>query len=115
MADIQHISDAQKKIQGGDRYIKNVPDTKPIKRLWPAPADLGDSGRQFHSRIGKILVKAKVLTELDRYTWFTLCDLVDNLAKVSKILEVEGFTCGFAEKTKKHPAATLYNELLKQF
>jgi P27 family predicted phage terminase small subunit len=115
MGDVQHISNGEKKLRGQNRYIKNIPDTKPISKIWLPPKDLGEAGRKFNLKIGKILVKAKVLAETDKYSWFQLCRLVDHLAKIEIILNTEGYTIGSGDKTKKHPVATLYNELLKQF
>ena len=59
MGDIQHISEKQKKLQGAKRYIKNIPDTKPISKIWIPPKDLGEDGRKFNLKIGKILVKSQ--------------------------------------------------------
>jgi P27 family predicted phage terminase small subunit len=115
MAKIQSISDSQKKLQGHNRFVKNIPETKPITRLWPAPADLGDYGRQFYTSIGKILVRCKILTDLDKYTWFELCHSVEILMDLRKNLQTEGYCVGFGDKVKKNPAATIYNEVSKQF
>jgi P27 family predicted phage terminase small subunit len=115
MARIQSITDKQKVLQGSKRFIKNVPDAKPIDRLWPAPADLKSAGRKFHKKIGNILVKSRVLTELDRYSWFELCYLAHHLSEVGKVLEAEGYVCGIGERCKKHPAANVYKDFLSAF
>ena len=109
------IDDAQKRLQGQDRYIKNTPDTKPINRLWPAPDDLDAVSIEFHRRVGKLLVGAKVLTGLDRDAWFEGCRIIGHLSEINKILWHDGYTIGRDEQKKKHPVATYYNELLKQF
>jgi P27 family predicted phage terminase small subunit len=115
MGDIQHVSNKRKRLQGHDRFIKNTPDTRPIEKLWRTPKSLDKYAKKFHREAGKLLVNAKVLTELDKYAWFELCNLFGHLANTNLILKREGYTIGAGDKAKKHPAATLYNELFRQF
>jgi len=104
MADIRRISDDQKKLQGQSRFVKNVPALQPIGKLWPVPQTLGKEGRFFFGRIGRQLVSARVLTELDRDSFTLLALAVDIIWETSEILKDEGYTVAGPQQTvKTHP------------
>jgi P27 family predicted phage terminase small subunit len=115
MAKITKISDEKKKIQGTDRYIKNVPEAKPITALWKTPAGLSKAAQAFYKETGALLINAKVLTPLDRILFQQLPVLYDHLLKLEALLKKEGFTAGGADYIKKHPAANARKEIFNDF
>ena len=115
MARLTEINNSTKRLQGQDRFIKNTPDTKPILKLWRSPGDMTRPAKAFHKGIGNILVKAKVLTELDKFQWFELCYLYGQLVELRKIIRDEGFVLKGEKKTTRHPAATIQKEVFSHF
>jgi len=116
MGDIKRINDSQKKLQGHDRFVKNSPVTKPIARLWPVPAGLGDQGRAFYHRVGRVLVQAKVLTELDRDSFVLLASTLDTIHEATETLKAEGYTiAGTRGTAKTHPCISLRKNAVSDF
>jgi P27 family predicted phage terminase small subunit len=115
MARITKISDKKKKLQGQNRFIKNSPNTKPITKLWPAQRDLRGPGRAFHKAAGKLLVSARVLTEIDRFQWFELCYLYQQMTELKEIIRKEGYVVTGSVGVKKNPAMQLYNTAFTNF
>jgi P27 family predicted phage terminase small subunit len=104
------VNSKLKALQGHSRFIKNVPDVKPILKIWPAPADLGEAGRSLWLNQGPLLVKAKVLTDLDEPLFKLLCRSLDILDMTDKTLAAEGLTVMSKAATKAHPAIKLRGE-----
>lgn len=99
------MPDSQKILQGHNRFIKNVPEVKPIDRMWPVPRDLGDSGKALWRGVGPLLVSARVLTELDRPMFMLMCSRADTVGRAQETIEREGFTViGHGGIQKSHPA-----------
>lgn len=115
MARIPEISDARKKLQGHSRFIKNSPTTKPISKLWPSQRDLRESGRAFHKVVGNLLVGAKVLTELDKFQWFELCYLYEQMHELREIIRNDGYIIKGSVGVKKNPAMQLFNTAFANF
>ena len=115
---IKTVSDSQKTLQGHKRFVKNVPTTKPISKMWNVPPGLGAPGKKLWKTIGPLLVKAKVLTDLDKPMFRFMCERADMLASASKTVKVEGFTVmGHGDIKKSHPALaagkSAFNDLIR--
>ena len=117
MARPKLVSDSQKTLQGHSRFIKNVPDTKPITRLWPTPSELKTPGKKLWRTVGRILVSARTLTDLDYHSFFQLCATYDAIVDLRKTLADEGWTTtGRNPGSKvKHPAAVLLKSEMANF
>jgi P27 family predicted phage terminase small subunit len=122
MGDITRTTDEEKRLKGQTRYIKNTPPTKPITRLWAAtsilkdyPNGLKEAARRFYSDIGGQLVKAKVLTNLDRESFIRLAILHGRLCELENRLAKEGETITQGDKTTRNPASITYKELFPQY
>lgn len=111
MARITEISDEQKKLQGHNRFVKNVPQTAPITKLWHAPRHLSDQANRFYHECGEHLIKAKVLTELDKWAFFDCTFYYDELLKLKETLRKEGGVVYSKTGVKKHPAITAIKEI----
>jgi len=108
MADKRKVSDIQKKLQGHDRFVKSVPDLKPIDKLWLSPRQLGDHGRELWRNAGRLLVKAKVLTELDKTAFSLMCESYQIVEAMTETLHKEGVAVpGAGGAEKAHPAISL--------
>jgi P27 family predicted phage terminase small subunit len=110
MARITKITDAQKKLQGHSRFVKNVPDVKPITKMWPVPDDLGEVGKRLWEEQGPLLVKGKVLTDLDRPLFVLLCRSLDLVDLADETLSTEGITIDSKGTVKGHPAIKLRSD-----
>jgi P27 family predicted phage terminase small subunit len=117
MARPRLVSDKQKKLQGHGRFVKNVPSTKPIQRLWPIPSGLKAPGKRLWKTVGRILVAAKALTDLDYESFSQLAFTYDSIHDLRKTLANEGWTtAGRTPGSKvKHPAAVLLKSAMADF
>ena len=116
MARISNQTNGLRELKGQHRYIKNIPDTKPIAHLWKLPVNLPKEAMRFYRHNGRILVKANVLTELDKDNFIRLCLVHDRLCTLERTLQTQGESI-ITEKgdIKRHPAATSYKELFPQY
>lgn len=114
MARVTEISDAQKKLQGHGRFVKAVPDVRPINKMWPVPEGLGEAGRALWETQGPLLVKAKVLTDLDEPLFKLLCRSLDLVALADEAIASEGITIMSKDTVKGHPAIRLRSEGMSQ-
>jgi len=114
MARITKITDAQKKLQGHGRFVKAVPDVRPINKMWPTPDDLGGAGRALWETQGPLLVKAKVLTDLDEPLFALLCRSLDLVYLADEAIAAEGITIDSKGTIKGHPAIKLRGEGMAQ-
>ena len=115
MGEITKIGHRQKQLQGHGRFIKNVPEVKPISKMWPTPADLGTAGKSLWETQGPILVKAKVLTELDEPLFTLLCKSLDFVDLADKTLATEGMTITCRDGAKAHPAVKARHDASMNF
>lgn len=117
MARPRSVSDAAKKLQGHGRFVKNVPSTKPITRLWPVPPGLKKPGKRLWRTAGRILVGARALTDLDYESFCELCFTRDAIFDLRETLAAEGWTAaGRTPGSKvKHPAAVLLKGSMADF
>jgi P27 family predicted phage terminase small subunit len=105
MPRLKTVPDSQKVLQGHSRFVKNVPEIKPIDRMWPVDKSLGKSGQWLWTNIGPLLVRAKMLTDLDRPTWTLLCKSRDIIDTADRTTDQEGFSVvGHGGIKKSHPA-----------
>ena len=81
-----------------------------IKTLWRIPDDLGEHGRVLFRRVGKALVKANALDDLDRESFETLCRDYDLMRKAQLELDRDGLTVATpnGDGLKKHPAFSIW-------
>jgi len=93
-----------------------------ISRLWQVPVDIGDDGKRLWHSEGKLLVKLRVLDELDRNSFETLCRTYDRMCVADKQLQRDGLTIKGVRGLCKHPAFPIwktsfdnYVTLCKQF
>ena len=116
MADIAKITDAQKRLQGSSRYVKNSPVSKPVAKLWNAPKGMGPKARGYFSSIGRELVKAGVLTQMDRPQFEELCMLYQTVCDLRELLKEDGYVIRDSNgKPSRHPASVLYRDTLASF
>jgi P27 family predicted phage terminase small subunit len=116
MADVKRIPDAQKRLQGHSRFVKNSPEVKPINRLWPVPDHLEDHGKKFYHRVGAVLIKARLLTELDRDSFLLLASTLDTIHEATETLQRDGYTVpGTQGSLKAHPAISLKKNAVADF
>jgi P27 family predicted phage terminase small subunit len=116
MARIKEIMNWQKKLQGHKRFVKNTPEVKPITRLWITPKFLNEQGREFWTEAGRVLVKAKGLTELDKQTFSMLAASYGTVAAADEALMREGYTVpGRGETVVKHPLVAVRKNAMSEF
>jgi P27 family predicted phage terminase small subunit len=116
MGDIKRIKDSQKKLQGHGRFVKATPEIRPVARLWPVPDHLEDHGKKFYHRVGAVLIKARLLTELDRDSFILLASSVDTLHDATETLQRDGYTVpGTQGSVKAHPAISLKKNAVSDF
>lgn len=92
-------------------------------RLWPVPEGMGPQGAELWRRVGTVLVRSRVLTELDRATFECLCRAYQKFCDADAIIATEGLTApGHRGINRKHPlfsewkaSLDLYTGLAKQF
>lgn len=97
-------------------FIDNLPATKPISRLWMAPAGMAADAKMFFKVTGQLLVKAGILTDLDRSLFTELALLYGDLKKLRRDLDELGFVIPDKQGSfKRNPAATAYKDLLIQY
>lgn len=69
-----------------DRGYGQAPPAPAPSRLWPAPESLDERGRRIWRRVGTSLLKAGLLTELDRDGFTTLVEQLTMLARIQEEL-----------------------------
>ena len=73
-------------------------------RLWPVPEGMGPQGAEVWRRVGTVLVRSRVLTELDRATFECLCRAYQKFCDADAIIATEGLTApGHRGINRKHP------------
>jgi P27 family predicted phage terminase small subunit len=115
MARKKEVGDKLKILQGHDRFLKAVPDVKPILKIWPAPKDLDEGGRALWNEQGSLLVTAKVLTDLDRPAFLLLCRIYDEIDIHRRVLMEEGMTVASRDGKKSHPCVKALKDATTQF
>ena len=93
-----------------------------IKNLWRPPSGLGVHGQRLWRHVGKKLVDAGSLDDLDRETFEVLCRTYHKMIVCDDLLEVGGLMVSGVKGDKKSPAYTqwkaysdLYVKLLSHF
>jgi P27 family predicted phage terminase small subunit len=116
MARPKATSDKVKVLKGQKRFVKNVPETRPIKKLWRVPLDLPKSARSLYKEIGDLLVKSEVLTDLDKPLFLQMCRLYAHMQDAEKEIAEYGYVVMDTKgSVKRNPAAAVHKELLNNF
>ena len=90
MGSFSKTNTKEKELKGQSRYIKNVPDTKPIVKIWDTPKKLQESFIRLERIHGR------------------LCALEDDLLDNGEVIIQD-------DKTVRNPSAITYKELFPQY
>ena len=87
-----------------------------LKQLWTPPDHLGEHGRKFWTRTGRILIAKGVLTPGDRESWTTMCVAYNRMTEAEIQMQTEGMTVdGYRGEKKKHPCFAIWKISCDQF
>lgn len=84
-------------------------NVKPISRLWPLPEGMAGCAAEFWTRAGRELVKAGLLTDLDKESFIAMCSSYHLMMGALVEIEKDGINVqGSRDPLKKNPAWTSY-------
>ena len=82
--------------------------------MCPIPKDFGEFAEAYWKRVGPILVKNRVLDELDKENFELLCSSYQ-LMKTAEQAMNEGVTVDDRGSLRKHPGYTIWSKASDQF
>jgi P27 family predicted phage terminase small subunit len=87
-----------------------------LARLWIPPPHIGEHGRGFWTRTGRILIEKGILTPGDRESFTALCLAYNRMIEAEIQMQKEGMTVtGSRGDTKKSPCFTIWKVSCDQF